>query len=60
VTAAEMIEASVRAFDRDETLLCAIFDRITSPITRDEQRSAITAICGARSDVMRLFKEILI
>jgi len=59
VTAAEMIEASVRAFDRDETLMRAIFDRITSPITRAEQLSAITAICGARSEIMRIFKEII-
>jgi len=57
VTAAEMIEASVRAFDRDESLLHGIFDRITAPITRTEQRSAITAICGARSEIMRIYKE---
>jgi len=57
VTASEMIEASVRAFDRDESLMRGIFDRITSPITHDEQRSAITAICGARSEIMRIYWE---
>lgn len=57
VTAAEMIEVSVRAFDRDETLMHNIFDCITAPISRDEQRAAIHLITGARSEIMKLYRE---
>jgi cell filamentation protein len=56
ITATEMIEASVRAFDRDETLMCGIFNRITASISREEQQAAIRAICGTRSEIMRLWK----
>jgi len=56
VTAEEMIEASVRAFDRDETMMCAIFERITTPISRETRETAIRAITGARSEIMRLYR----
>jgi cell filamentation protein len=56
VTAAEMIEASVRAFDRDESLLCGIFDRITARISSAEQQAVIHAVCGARSEMVGIFK----
>jgi cell filamentation protein len=54
VTAAAMIEASVRAFDRDETPMCVIFERITAPITRDKQLAAVRAIVGAKSEIMKI------
>ncbi len=57
VTAEEMIEASVHAFNRDETLMRDIFERITAPITREEQKSAIRAIVGARSEIMKIWKD---
>jgi cell filamentation protein len=57
VTAAEMIEASVRAFDRDETMMCSIFERTTTPISREEQQAAIRTITGARSEIMRLYRD---
>ena len=57
VTAGEMIEASVRAFDRDETLIRGIFERITAPISREEQKSVIHAIAGARSEIMKIWKD---
>jgi len=57
VTSLEMIEANVYAFDCDETLLRRKFDRITSPITEEKQRAAIIVICGARSEMMQLFKK---
>jgi cell filamentation protein len=44
VTAGEMIEASVRAFDRDEILTRGIFERVTAPISREEQKSALRAV----------------
>jgi cell filamentation protein len=59
VTAAEMIEASVKAFDRDEAPMCAIFKRITMPISRDAQQTAVRAITGARSEIARLMRTIL-
>ena len=58
ITADEMIEASVRAFDRDETMMCGIFDRITTSITRKEREAAVRAITGARSEIMRLYAEV--
>ena len=57
VTAGEMIEASVRAFDRDETMMRGIFERITTQISREEQKSAIHAIAGARSEIMKIWKD---
>ena len=57
VTASEMIEASVRAFDRDETLMRTILRRITAPIPREEREAAIRAITGVRSEIMRMYKE---
>ena len=57
VTAAEMIEASVRAFDRDETLMRNIFNRITTPISHEERQAAIRAICGARSEIMQMWRK---
>jgi cell filamentation protein len=59
VTSAEMIEASVRAFDRDEVPMCAIFKRIITPISRDEQQTAIRNITGARSEIAKLMRTIL-
>ncbi|GHU39201.1 Fic family protein [Clostridia bacterium] len=59
VTAAEMIEASVKSFDRDETLMCAIFKRITTPISRDEQQSAVRAITGARSEIAKIMRTMI-
>ncbi|MDR0916399.1 MAG: Fic family protein [Oscillospiraceae bacterium] len=56
VTAAAMIEASVRAFDRDEVPMCAIFKRITTPINRDEQQTAVRAIAGARSEIAKMMR----
>ena len=58
VTATEMIEASVRAFDRDETMMCSIFKRITTPVLHEEREAAIRAITGARSEIMRIYKNI--
>ena len=58
VTAKEMIEASVRAFNRDVTLMRGIFEHVTAPISREEQKSAIRAITGARSEIMKIFKEV--
>jgi cell filamentation protein len=55
VTAAEMIEASVRAFDRDEAMMCDIFERITTPISHEEREAAIRTITGERSEIMRLY-----
>ncbi|MDR1299851.1 MAG: Fic family protein [Oscillospiraceae bacterium] len=57
VTSTEIIEASVRAFSRDESHLRCIFDRITTPVSLEEQQSAIRAICGTRSKILRIFKE---
>ena len=57
VTAGEMIEASVRAFDRDKTLMRDIFERITTPISREEQQSAIRAIAGARGEIMKIWRD---
>jgi len=57
VTAGEMIEASVRAFDRDETLMRGIFEHITAPISREEQQAAIRAIVGSRSEIMKIWKD---
>ncbi|MDR0841722.1 MAG: Fic family protein [Christensenellaceae bacterium] len=56
VTAAEMIEASVKAFDRDESPMRAIFERITTPISRDEQQAAVRAITGARSEIAKIMR----
>lgn len=56
VTAAEMIGASVRAFDRDETLMRDILDRIITPISRNGQQAAIHIITGVRSDIMKIYK----
>jgi len=57
VTAGEMIEASVHAFNRDETLMRDIFGCITTPISREDQKSAIRAITGARSEIMKIWKD---
>jgi cell filamentation protein len=57
VTAAEMIEASVRAFDRDETIMCDILESTTTPIYREEQQAAIHTITGARSEIMKLYRD---
>jgi len=57
VTAAEMIEVSVRAFDHDESPMRSIFERITTPTTRIEQRAALAKICGARSAIMKIWQE---
>jgi cell filamentation protein len=59
VTSTEMIEASVCAFDCDETLMRYIFDRVTAPISRDEQRTAIHFVTGARSEIMKIYREIV-
>jgi cell filamentation protein len=59
VTAAEMIEASVKAFDRDEIPMCTIFRRITTPINRDEQQTAVRAITGARSEIAKMMRAML-
>jgi cell filamentation protein len=56
VTAGEMIEASVRAFDRDETMMRNIFDRISAPISHDEQEGFIRAICGVRGEIWCIWK----
>ena len=53
VSADEMIEASVRAFDCDETLMRGIFERITTRISSEEREAAIRAVAGARSEIMR-------
>jgi len=58
VTAEEMIEASVQAFDRDEAMMLGIIDRSTSPISREAREAAIRAITGARSEIMRLYRSI--
>jgi cell filamentation protein len=58
ITAEEMIEASVRAFDRDEKMMCGIFRRIITPISREEREAAIRVITGARSEIMRLYKDL--
>ena len=58
ITATEMIEASVRAFGCDETLMCDIFERNTTPIPREEREAAIRAITGVRSEIMRLYKRL--
>jgi len=50
VTAAEMVDASVRAFDCDETLMRGIFERVTTPITEQERRAAHAAIRGSRGN----------
>jgi len=55
VTAGEMIEASVRAFDHDETAMQGLFMRVTEPISREGQRAAIRAITGARSEIMKQY-----
>jgi cell filamentation protein len=60
VAASDMIEASVRAFDRDETLMWRIFERVTAPISSNEQRAAIHAITGARSEMMRFYREMIV
>jgi cell filamentation protein len=57
VTASDMIEASVRAFDRDETSMRYIFDRVAAPTSRDEQKAAIHVITGARSEMMKIWRE---
>ena len=57
VSADEMIEASVRAFDRDETLMRGIFERITTRISREEREAAIRTVTGARSEIMRRYRE---
>jgi len=57
VTAGEMIEASVRAFNREEIFMRGIFERITAPISREEQQAAIRAIAGARSEIMKIWKD---
>jgi hypothetical protein len=54
-----MIEASVRAFDRDETPMCDIFTRITTPISRDEQQTAVRTITGARSEIAKIMRTLL-
>jgi cell filamentation protein len=59
VTASEMIDASVKAFDRDEIPMCAILKRITTPISRDEQQTAVRTITGARSDIAKTMRAIL-
>ena len=56
VAAAEMIEASVRAFDRDEKMMSGIFARITAQISREEREAAIRAITGVRSEIMRQYR----
>jgi cell filamentation protein len=57
VSAADMIEASARAFDRDESVLVDIIKRSITPITQEEQKLAIQVIAGARSEIMKRFKE---
>jgi len=57
VTAEEMIEASVRAFSYDESLMRGIFERNTTPISSEDQKSAIHTITGARSDIMKIWKD---
>jgi cell filamentation protein len=59
VSSVEMIEASVKAFDRDETPMCAIFKRITTPVGRDEQKAAVRATTGARSEIVKIMRTIL-
>lgn len=56
VTATEMIEASVCAFDCDETAMCSIFKRITTPISNELQQVAVRTITGARSEIMKIWK----
>ena len=58
VTAKEMIEASVLAFDRDEAMMRDIFERIITPISREVQEAAIRAMTGARSEIMKLYRSI--
>jgi len=58
ITADEMIEASVRAFDRDEEMMRGIFERTTTQLSRDAQEAAIRAIAGVRSEIMRLCRNI--
>jgi cell filamentation protein len=59
VTAEEMIEASVKAFDRDEASMCAIFKRITTPISQEEQKIAVRQITGTRSEIAKMTRTIL-
>lgn len=56
VTATEMIEASVFAFDPDEAPMRRIFERITAPLSPEVQEAAIRAITGARSEMMRIWR----
>lgn len=56
VSGKEMIEASVKAFDCDYSAMNDMFEKITTPIPKEEQELAIRKIAGARSRIMRIFK----
>jgi cell filamentation protein len=58
VTAAEMIEASARAFNQDEAFMTDILRRSIMPIAPKEQKLSVQVITGTRSEIMKLFKEV--
>ncbi len=57
VSADEMIRASADAFAKDLDRLNAMFEHICTPITPREQIRAITNFFGARSQQMKLYKQ---
>ena len=58
VTAQEMIVASADSFACDYDKINSMFERITTPISEEEQRDAISFFFGPRSQQMRLFEDI--
>jgi cell filamentation protein len=55
VSAGEMIEACILGYNRDESLLRDLFERIAVPISESEQKTAILKLCGASSAQMGFF-----
>ena len=58
VTAHEMIVASAESFACNYDKINALFERITNPISEEDQRAAISVFFGSRSQQMKLFEDI--
>ena len=58
VTAHEMIVASAESFACNYDKINALFERITNPISEEDQRAAISVFFGSRSQRMKLFEDI--
>ena len=58
ITDIEMIEASVDAFNCDYNKMTELFKKITSPISKEEQKDFIERISNENSPIMRTYKKV--